>query len=48
MDENVTFDGSCSMPRKGENNRPSNSSSPSNKSKNSTDEIVKAVESVTV
>jgi cytoskeletal protein CcmA (bactofilin family) len=44
MDENVTFDGSCSMPRKG--------ATPKNKTnhhqKNSADDIVKAVESVTV
>lgn len=44
MDENVTFDGSCSMPRKGEPNSPSKHT----KQHSSTDAIVEAVESVKV
>jgi len=48
MDENVTFDGSCSMPRKGDSSRSNSNSSIHSKKKNSTDAIVDAVESVTV
>lgn len=40
MDENVTFDGSCSMPRKGE------SSSSSSKNTKTEDKITEAVETV--
>ena len=43
MDENVTFDGSCSMPRKGEN-RSSSPSTPKNVKEE--DKIADAVETV--
>ena len=45
MDENVTFDGSCSMPRKGQPNKPKPSPAP--QKANTEDKIVQAVESMT-